>query len=177
MWELLLDQFWILKSQFLKLLIFWDIGPKSLGGLFCKTPGSIYWYSYNPANTAICVIIPLTCFNFSDVVICSYITFSWLIKNFFSINHNAIILILLSEDNIILYVLFYCSHFQTIKQEFYLLLETWKLGSIKKSKYLFFLSVETLDWYLFQLIVLLKPSFNCPSFFALSWVDKVTIGT
>ena len=34
-----------------------------------------------------------------------------------------------------------------------------------------------LDSYLFQLIVLLKPDFNCWSNFALSWVDKVTTGT
>ena len=33
------------------------------------------------------------------------------------------------------------------------------------------------DSYLFQLIVLLKPDFNCWSNFALSWVDKVTTGT
>ena len=33
------------------------------------------------------------------------------------------------------------------------------------------------DWYLFQLIVLLKADFNCWSNFALSWVDKVTTGT
>ena len=31
--------------------------------------------------------------------------------------------------------------------------------------------------FLFQLIVLLKPDFNCGSHFALSWVDKVTTGT
>ena len=33
------------------------------------------------------------------------------------------------------------------------------------------------DRYLFQLIVLLKPDFNCGNNFALSWVDKVTTGT
>ena len=33
------------------------------------------------------------------------------------------------------------------------------------------------DWYLFQLIVLLKLDFNCWSNFGLSWVDKVTTGT
>ena len=33
------------------------------------------------------------------------------------------------------------------------------------------------DWYLFQLIVLLRPDFNRWSNFALSWVDKVTTGT
>ena len=33
------------------------------------------------------------------------------------------------------------------------------------------------DRYLFQLIVLLKPDFNCDNNFALSLVDKVTIGT
>ena len=33
------------------------------------------------------------------------------------------------------------------------------------------------DWYLFYLIVLLKPDFNYWNNFALSWADKVTIGT
>ena len=33
------------------------------------------------------------------------------------------------------------------------------------------------DWCLFQLIVVLKPDFNCWSNFALSWVDKVTTET
>ena len=32
------------------------------------------------------------------------------------------------------------------------------------------------DWYLFQLIVLLKPDSNCWSNFALSWVDRVATG-
>ena len=33
------------------------------------------------------------------------------------------------------------------------------------------------DWYLVQLIVLLKPGFNCWNNFALSWAEKVTTGT
>ena len=44
----------------------------------------------------------------------------------------------------------------------------WKLGSIKKSKYWFFICIETFDWYLFQLIFLLKPDFNCSNSFALT---------
>ena len=32
------------------------------------------------------------------------------------------------------------------------------------------------DTYLFQLIVILKPDFNCSSSFALSWIDKVSTG-
>ena len=53
----------------------------------------------------------------------------------------------------------------------------WKYKSIKKSKYWFILSVDTFDWYLFQLIVLVKPDVNCSSSFVLSWFDKVTTGT
>ena len=53
----------------------------------------------------------------------------------------------------------------------------WKLGSIKKSKHWFSHSGKTFGWYLFQLIVLLNPDFNCSSSFALSWVDKVTTRT
>ena len=33
------------------------------------------------------------------------------------------------------------------------------------------------DWYLFRLIILLKPDLNCWSNFALSWVDRATTGT
>ena len=44
----------------------------------------------------------------------------------------------------------------------------WKLGLIKKSEHPFTLSVDTFDWYLFQLIALLKPDLNCSSSFALS---------
>ena len=57
------------------------------------------------------------------------------------------------------------------------LFTSWKLGSMKKSKYWFTPSVDTFVWYLFQLIVLLKPDFNCSNSFALSWVDNVTTGT
>ena len=38
------------------------------------------------------------------------------------------------------------------------------------------MSAVILDWYLFQLIVLLKPDSNCFNSFTLSWVDKVTTG-
>ena len=41
----------------------------------------------------------------------------------------------------------------------------------------FFLSIITFDWCLFQLIVLLKPNFNCCNSFASSGIDKITIGT
>ena len=37
--------------------------------------------------------------------------------------------------------------------------------------------IETFDWYLFQVVVLLKPDCNCCNSFALSWVHKVTTGT
>ena len=58
-----------------------------------------------------------------------------------------------------------------------LLFAPWKHGSPKWFKYWFRAYVSGSDWYLFQLIVILKPGFNCWSNFALSWVDKVTIGT
>ena len=53
----------------------------------------------------------------------------------------------------------------------------WKLGSIKKPKNGFGVCIVTFDWYLCQLIVLLKLDFNCYDSFALSCVDKVTTGT
>ena len=36
----------------------------------------------------------------------------------------------------------------------------------------FVFRVRLFDWFLFQLIVLLKPGFNCCNSFSLSWVDK-----
>ena len=44
---------------------------------------------------------------------------------------------------------------------------SWKLGSIKKYKYQLILSLDTFGWYLFQIIVLLKPDFNYSRCFAL----------
>ena len=49
----------------------------------------------------------------------------------------------------------------------------WKLRTIKQSKYGYGAFIVTFYWYLFQLIVLLKPDFSCCNGFALSWVDKV----
>ena len=41
----------------------------------------------------------------------------------------------------------------------------------------FFANNSGFDKYLFQLITLLKPDFNCSNNFALSCVDKITTGT
>ena len=39
-------------------------------------------------------------------------------------------------------------------------------------------SFNSFDWYLLQIIVPLKPDFNCCSnFVLLSWIDKITTGT
>ena len=64
-----------------------------------------------------------------------------------------------------------------IKQKAHLLLEN--LDQLKNLNIVFVPDV-VLDWYLFQLNVLLnllKPDFNCFNSFTLSWVDKVTTGT
>ena len=64
--------------------------------------------------------------------------------------------------------------FRIIKQILEKNFTPWKLGSIKKSKFLFRVCCVTLDWYLFQLIVHLEPHcFNCFNRFTLSWFDKV----
>ena len=56
-----------------------------------------------------------------------------------------------------------------------ILFTPWKLGLIKKSMDLAFLLILLVHiCYFFQLIVLLKPDFDCWSSFALSRVDKVT---
>ena len=70
--------------------------------------------------------------------------------------------------------MFFVLQFQMLKQS---LFTPWKRGSMKKSKYWFGLSINPFGWYLLQLIVPLKPDFNCSSSFALSWVDKITTGT
>ena len=44
-------------------------------------------------------------------------------------------------------------------------------------QYLFRVCSVILGWYLFQLIVLLKPDSNCFNSFTLSWVNKLTIRT
>ena len=48
---------------------------------------------------------------------------------------------------------------------------------MKKFKYGVGACTDSFDSRLFQLIVLLKPDFNCSRRFALSWVNKVTTGT
>ena len=53
----------------------------------------------------------------------------------------------------------------------------WKFGLTGKSKYWFFASVYTFDWYVVLLIVLLKPNFNSCNSFTLSWIEKVTTET
>ena len=45
------------------------------------------------------------------------------------------------------------------------------------TKYLFSAWLVFSEWYLFQLIVLLKSDSNCFISFIFSWVDKVTAGT
>ena len=53
----------------------------------------------------------------------------------------------------------------------------WKFESSWKFTYGSCSSIDTFDWYFFQLMALLKPDFKCCSNFVLSWVGKVTTGT
>ena len=84
--------------------------------------------------------------------------------------HYSLLFVLLEDNN--LNVMFY--HFQLQKIIQKSLFTPWKLWLTKWFKYWFCAFVFGSDWYLFQLIVLLKPGFNFWSNFALSWVDKVT---
>ena len=77
-----------------------------------------------------------------------------------------------SEDSM-LAVIFYHFHFQ--KDNTKSLFIPWKLGLTKWFKYLFCGYVFGSDWCFFQLIVLLRPGFNCWGSFALSWVDKIQL--
>ena len=64
-----------------------------------------------------------------------------------------------------------------LKQKAYLLLEN--LARLNDFDWYFKISADNSGFnrYLFQLIVLSKPDFNCGNNFALSWVDKVPKGT
>ena len=95
-------------------------------------------------------------------------------RSFYHQSLHCSLLFLLLEDNN-LNVMFYHFQFQKIiKKSLFI---PWKPGSTIWFKYLYFGYVFGSDWYLFQLIVLLKPDFNYWSYFALSWVDKVTTTT
>ena len=57
------------------------------------------------------------------------------------------------------------------------LLTGWSKKITPVITYWFYFSDETIGWYLFQLIFLLKPYLNYSSSFTLFWVDKVTTET
>ena len=96
-----------------------------------------------------------------------------MIKKSFLISHNVVIFYFFFWK-IISYVYFFIVLISNDKPKS--LFTPCKLGSINKSENWFCISGENFIWYLFQLIDLLKSNFNCPSSFALSWVDKVTTG-
>ena len=62
-----------------------------------------------------------------------------------------------------------------LKQKVYLHLEN--LTQLNLFKFGFCANNFVFGRYLFQLIVPLKPDFNCGNSFALFWVDKITTGT
>ena len=68
-------------------------------------------------------------------------------------------------DNFITLLLVLCVSFLYAKTKS--LFTLWKLGSTKWFKYRFCANNSGFDKYLFQLIVLLKPDFNCVNDFAL----------
>ena len=72
-------------------------------------------------------------------------------------------------------VMFFVYHFQMLKQNVYLLLES--LVQLNDLNLDFVLIILVLIKYLFQLITLFKPEFNCGSRLELSCVDKVTTET
>ena len=53
----------------------------------------------------------------------------------------------------------------------------WKLGLIRKSKYLLWAWFVGLARYISPLSVFLKPDYDCLKSFMFSWVDKITTGT
>ena len=90
-------------------------------------------------------------------------------------DHNIVIFYFYNWKKILLVTFSDSTRSSNIKTKS--LFTSWKLGSIKKSKYLFCACCVTLDWYLFQLINLWRHDSNCFNSFTLSWVDKMTTGT
>ena len=77
---------------------------------------NIFKNNYSLQTTS-CIIISLTCCNFVNVMIFSHITINWLSKIvFFHQSLRCNFLFMLLEDSIMC-ILFYCPHFQTIKQK------------------------------------------------------------
>ena len=96
-------------------------------------------------------------------------------RNFFHLSFN-IKIFHFHKWKIILLVIFWPSSSSSLYDKTNSLFTLWKLQSIQKAKYSFWACVFP-KLYLFQLIVLLNPDFNCSNNFLLSWVDKVTTGT
>ena len=126
-------------------------------------------------QTTSCVIISLTSCNFSDIFICCYMIFNWLIKkNLSSIRtlYSSIFSVgrKYHECPIVLSL--------ALNVKIKSLITPWNFGSIKKSKYWFWaLCVFVFVSYLFQLIMRFNPHFNYCNSSALSSVDKVTTWT
>ena len=100
---------------------------------------------------------PSTSCNLSNIIF-YLIIIHWLIKKASSINHCNLLFLLR--------VLLYHPYFQTIKQKVYLLPEHLdQLSNLKIS----FSSIDTFDWYLFQVFLLKKPDSSCFNGFTLSW--------
>ena len=111
--------------------------------------------------TTSCVIISLTCFNFLVVIICSPMTFNWLMKKaFFSISHNVVVFYFYFWKIISCVYFSVVFIFKLLNKKDYLLLEN--LLQLRNLNI-----VKAFDLYLFQLIVLLKPDFDCSSSFVL----------
>ena len=138
---------------------------------------SFYNFPWNKENliSNLFYIISSTNRNFSNIFICFKIIIYWLIKKVFTINHDIIIFYFYFWKIIIWIWSSIIFIFKKIIQKS--LFTLWKLGSTKWFKYWFCTYVFGSDWYLFQLIVYLKPHFNFWSSFVLSWVDKVTTGS
>ena len=117
----------------------------------------------NKKKTPSCVIITFTNCNFLNIMICSSIIFYWLIKEVSSADHNIVIFYFCSQKKISLVT------FLSSKDKTKSLFTLWKLGSIKKSKNWFCTCSAILEWYLFQLIVLLKPDLFQYFYIILRW--------
>ena len=89
-----------------------------------------------PVKLICCVIIFLTSCNFSNVFICLYIIFNWLIKKVSSINHNIIVFYYCSWKEIS-QVSFSSEVSLALNVKTKSLFTPWKLDSIKISKYCF----------------------------------------
>ena len=113
-----------------------------------------------------CIEILKLYINVLNFIISSWIIFNWFIKKVLSINHKGKSFVSSFGRKYLAFVFLTASSSNDRTKS---LFTPSKLGSTKQFKYQFFLSINSFDWNLVQLIVILKADFNWSCTFTLSW--------